>query len=109
MAETATSRASRTVQAGQGWAWITSGWEMFRKQPGAWIGLVVVALVLNIVLALVPGVGSLASFIVGPVLAGGVMLVAERLAAVNPDELSPRAALDLLYELRELLARRSRS
>jgi DNA mismatch repair protein MutS len=32
--------------------------------------------------------------------------VGERLAEINPDELTPRAALNLLYELRALLAER---
>lgn len=64
----------RGVAAGRGWDWIVSGWELFKKQPGMWIGLVVVAMILFIVMALIPLVGSLASMVLGPVFAGGVML-----------------------------------
>ena len=34
--------------------------------------------------------------------AAKISAVEEKLAAVNPDELSPKAALELLYELRRL-------
>ncbi len=64
----------RGVAAGRGWDWITSGWEIFKKQPGMWIGLIVVALVIFVVLAIIPFIGSLALAIIGPVFAGGVML-----------------------------------
>lgn len=64
----------RGVAAGRGWDWISSGWEMFKKQPGMWIGLVVVALIIFVVLAIIPFIGSLALAIIGPVFAGGVML-----------------------------------
>jgi uncharacterized membrane protein len=64
----------RGVAAGRGWDWIVAGWEIFKKQPGAWIGLVVVALVIFVVLAIIPFIGSLALAIVGPVFGGGVML-----------------------------------
>jgi uncharacterized membrane protein len=64
----------RGVAAGRGWDWITGGWDLFKKQPGMWIGLVVVAAILMIVMAVIPFIGSLALMILGPVFAGGVML-----------------------------------
>jgi uncharacterized membrane protein len=64
----------RGVAAGHGWDWIVSGWELFKKQPGMWIGIVVVAMILFFVMAFIPLVGSLASMVLGPVFAGGVML-----------------------------------
>jgi len=64
----------RGVAAGRGWDWIVSGWELFKKQPGMWIGIVVVAMILFFVMALIPFIGSLATMILGPVFAGGVML-----------------------------------
>ena len=64
----------RGVAAGRGWDWIVSGWELFKKQPGMWIGIVVVAMILFFVMALIPFIGSLASMVLGPVFAGGVML-----------------------------------
>jgi uncharacterized membrane protein len=64
----------RTRAAENGWAWIVAGWDLFKKQPGAWIGLIVVVLLINIVLAVIPVLGSLASFIFGPVFGGGILL-----------------------------------
>ena len=64
----------RAVAAGRGWDWIVSGWELFKKQPGMWIGIMVVAMILFFVMAFIPLVGSLASMVLGPVFAGGVML-----------------------------------
>ena len=66
--------AGRGVAAGRGWDWIVAGWELFKKQPGVWIGLVVVALIIFVVLAIIPFIGSLAMAIIGPVFAAGVML-----------------------------------
>lgn len=68
------------VAAGNGWTWITGGWELFKKQPGMWIGLVVVAAIIMIVMALIPFIGSLAMMVLGPVFAGGVMLGCKSLA-----------------------------
>jgi len=64
----------RAVDAGRGWDWIASGWELFKKQAGMWIALVLVALVIFFVLALIPVVGSLATFVLQPVFAAGVLL-----------------------------------
>jgi uncharacterized membrane protein len=66
--------AGRGVAAGRGWDWIVSGWEIFKKQPGMWIGLVVVGMVIFIVVGIIPLVGSLALAVLGPVFAGGVVL-----------------------------------
>ncbi|HEV7476586.1 MAG TPA: BPSS1780 family membrane protein [Burkholderiales bacterium] len=70
----------RGVAAGRGWDWIVSGWELFKKQPGIWIGLVVVALIIFVVLAIIPFIGSLAMAVLGPVFAAGVMLGCRRLS-----------------------------
>jgi uncharacterized membrane protein len=64
----------RSVQAGRGWDWIAAGWALFKKQPGMWIALVLVAFVIFFVLALIPVVGSLASFVLSPVFAAGVLV-----------------------------------
>ena len=69
--------AGRAVEAGQGWAWITGGFEMFKKQPGIWIGLVLVLFVILIVLAMIPLLGALAMFLLMPVFGGGLMLACQ--------------------------------
>ena len=64
----------RGVAGGRGLAWITEGWDLFRRAPGLWIGIVVVMMVIFIVLALIPFLGSIATMVLGPVFTGGIML-----------------------------------
>ncbi len=62
------------VDAGRAWSWITEGFELFRRQPGPWIALIVVAALAFIGLALVPVIGPLASLVVAPVFAAGAFI-----------------------------------
>jgi len=64
----------RAVGAGRGWDWIASGWGLFKKQPGTWIGLTLVGLLIFIAIGIIPFVGSLALALLGPVFAAGVIL-----------------------------------
>jgi len=64
----------RGVAAGRGWDWIAAGWELFKKQAGMWIALVLVAFVIFVVLAFIPFIGSIASFILTPVFGAGVVI-----------------------------------
>ena len=67
----------RSVAAGQGWAWIVGGFELFKKQPGIWIALVVIFFVILMVLAFLNVIfflGSIATLLLTPVFAGGLML-----------------------------------
>jgi hypothetical protein len=64
--------AGRAVPAMRGWRWIVDGWALFRQQPAAWIGLVIVALLIFIGMALIPLLGSLAGMVLTPVFAGGL-------------------------------------
>ena len=64
----------RALEPGRGWNWITEAWELFKRQPGMWIALVVVAVVIFIVLALIPILGSLAAMVLAPVFAGGIVI-----------------------------------
>jgi uncharacterized membrane protein len=66
--------AGRTMPAEHGWKWIVDGWNLFKRQPGIWIALSVVFIVISIVLAFIPVLGSLASMVLGPVFGAGVML-----------------------------------
>jgi uncharacterized membrane protein len=62
------------LPAGRGWAWITDAWQLFKRQPGMWIGLVLVLFVIFVGLGLIPFVGSLALTLLGPVFAGGMVI-----------------------------------
>jgi uncharacterized membrane protein len=60
--------------AASGWTWIADGWELFKRQPGMWIGIVVLFFVIIIATAFIPIVGGLAMTLFGPVFAGGIMI-----------------------------------
>jgi uncharacterized membrane protein len=64
----------RAVAAGRGWSWIASAWAMFKRQPGAWIGVIVILLVIYVALGFLHVVGFLASLLLGPVFGGGILL-----------------------------------
>jgi len=70
----------RAVAAGQGWAWYTQGWDLFKRQPGAWIGVFVVMFVILFVVALVPLLGPLANSLMWPVLTAGLLIGCRALA-----------------------------
>lgn len=63
--------------AGQGWHWITQAWQQFKAQPRVWLAAVALVYLVTFVLSLVPVIGSLATMILGPVFAGGLMLGAQ--------------------------------
>lgn len=64
----------RAVPAARGWSWIAEGWELFRRQPGAWIALIIVALLIFIGMAFIPVLGSLAGMVLTPVFTGGIFV-----------------------------------
>ena len=72
--------AGRTVPAGRGWAWFTDAWALFREQPGTWVLIIVVFAVVSIVIGIVPILGNLAGYVLGPIFAGGLMLGCHELA-----------------------------
>jgi len=60
--------------AANGWTWIAEGWELFKRQPGLWIGIILLLLVIFIAAAFIPIVGNLAMTLFGPVFAAGIMV-----------------------------------
>lgn len=64
----------RAVPAGNGWGWIATAWELFKRQPGMWIGMIVVLLVIVIVASLIPVAGGVLVTLFGPVFAGGIVI-----------------------------------
>lgn len=64
----------RAVEAGRGWTWIAEGFGLFKKAPGMWIALVVILFVILIVLAFIPLLGAVATFLLMPLFLGGLML-----------------------------------
>jgi hypothetical protein len=64
----------RTVDAGRGWDWIVEAFALFRRQPGMWILIVLLAGILFIAISMIPVLGSLASALLLPIFSGGLML-----------------------------------
>ncbi|MGH8800101.1 MAG: BPSS1780 family membrane protein [Casimicrobiaceae bacterium] len=65
---------ARPVEAGRGAAWWSEAWRLFTPAAGVWIVIVIVAFILNIVLALIPLLGHVAGQLLFPIFAGGLML-----------------------------------
>lgn len=64
----------QSLGAGRGWGWILGGFGMFKNQPGTWILITIVLFILFVAMGLVPVLGGLASMVLYPVFAGGIML-----------------------------------
>ena len=60
--------------AGHGWSWIAEGWELFKRQPGMWIGIILLFVVIMIGSVLIPFVGGLLLSLFGPVFAAGIVI-----------------------------------
>lgn len=75
------------VEADRGWGWIVEGWRLFAKAPGIWLVIMLIYFGIGIVLTFIPFVGTLASILLGPVLAGGMLYGAAELAQGKPLEI----------------------
>lgn len=62
----------------RGWSaggqWIDASFRQFRAAPGAWIGITVVYIIIQLVLASLPVLGSLLNTLLNPVLLAGLVL-----------------------------------
>lgn len=77
-ADIALAAHPKTVNAGRGAAWFGEGWDLFKKSPPLWIGMVVVYVVILIGISVVPLV-SLLSSLFGPVFTAGFMVACRTL------------------------------
>jgi uncharacterized membrane protein len=64
----------RSVDAGRAIEWLKLGWGYFLKNPGVWIAVTVVMMVIAVVLSMIPIVGQLALNFLMPVFAAGLLL-----------------------------------
>lgn len=53
--------------------WLAAGWRLFLAAPAIWVAVSIVLLLIHGLLGLVPVLGGLASLVLMPVLAGGLM------------------------------------
>jgi uncharacterized membrane protein len=101
-------REPRRLAAGRGLSWWGEGWRIFTAAPLPWLVILVMIIVINVVLSLIPLLGSLAATVLGPVFAGGLLLGCHALARGQPlefthlfqafqsDRLTPLAILGLI-------------
>ena len=59
---------------GRGWRWIAEAWELFKRQPGMWIGTVLLLFVIMIGAAFIPFIGGLFMTLFGPVFGAGIVI-----------------------------------
>lgn len=62
----------RQNRATRGWDWLVEGFGLFKRNPGIWVGMVVVYIVLQLLMSFIPFAGNL----LNPVFFGGFMLAA---------------------------------
>ncbi len=67
------ANAPASVPSGNGVSWWREGWRLFALSPWVWIAIAVVFMVIVVCLHFVPLLGSVASTVLSPVLAAGVM------------------------------------
>ena len=100
--------APAAVAAGNGIAWWSEGWRLFALSPWVWIAITVMFLVIMVMLALHPDARHVATTLLSPVLAGGVLagcraqdrggeLTINHLFASFSDRLRPLLVVGLLY------------
>jgi uncharacterized membrane protein len=78
MSESAAPPQPRAARAGRGVDWIAEGFELFRREPGTWIGVLLIWFLLTGAIAGV-GLGIVSSFL-NPVFTAGMMLGCASLA-----------------------------
>jgi uncharacterized membrane protein len=69
---------SRVVPAGNAFDWLRQGWALFVVNPGVWIAMTIVLLVVVFALNIVPLVGTLAANLLTPLLGAGVLLACQK-------------------------------
>ena len=81
-------QAPQSRPVGHGWLWITEAWKLFKAQPGAWIGAVVLFYIILILVSIVPLVGGLAVTILAPMLSAGLVIGAHHQSREGRFEIS---------------------
>lgn len=79
---------SRVVAAGNAFDWLKQGWALFVVNPGVWIAMTVVLLVIVLGLNIVPLIGSLAANLLTPMLGAGLLRACQNAAEGQPLEIA---------------------
>lgn len=76
---TTTAPQPRTVDAGRGVSWWGEAWTLFMRNPGMWLVMGVLLMVILGVLGFIPALGPLISLLFAPVFAGAWLMAARKL------------------------------
>lgn len=69
------------VDAGRGAGWISEGWALFKLAPLLWIVAMIIIFAVSFLIGLLPFLGSIANFLLGPVFMVGMLAFAHGLAS----------------------------
>ncbi len=69
------------VDAGRGAGWISEGWALFKLAPLMWIVAMIILFAVSFLIGLVPFLGNIANFLLGPVFMVGMLAFAHGLAS----------------------------
>ena len=68
-----------SVPAGHGWTWIAGAWKLFKRQPGIWVSIAIIAIVIFIAYYFMRAFGSILGILLTPVFTAGVVIGAKSL------------------------------
>ena len=88
MAPSPFSGESREVDAGSCFDWLRQGWAMFLVNPGIWIGVTVLLLVILMAISIVPLFGQIAAHLLVPLFGAGMFRVCRRMSNNEEPEIS---------------------
>src|SRR5204863_82341 len=73
------------VPSGHGWTWIAGAWKLFKRQPGTWVAIAIIAIVVFIAYYFMRAFGNILGILLTPVFtAGGVILLGFAVLASIP-------------------------
>ena len=77
-----------SLAASRGASWIGEGWRLFVAAPGMWIAALLIWMVIQILLSLVPVLGSIGGVLLGPSFAIGMLAFAHGISSTGSADLS---------------------
>ena len=69
----------RTVPAGHGWTWLAGGWKLFKRQPGIWVAIAIIVIVISVACYYMSSLGTILGILLTPVFTAGVAIGAKAL------------------------------
>ena len=68
-----------SVPAGHGWTWIAGAWKLFKRQPGIWVSIAIIAIVIFIAYYFMRALGNILGILLTPVFTAGFVIGAKAL------------------------------